>query len=115
MSLFVTILASILGFLGIVVTTLGGVYVATRNRETEKEDSALKTLENTRDEIYEARLTLKDEINANLQKELARCQLEHKLEVEELEAEITSLHLENAEKVTEIAVLKIEIDTLKGV
>lgn len=87
-------LAAILGFLGLVVTTLGGVYVATRNRETEKEDSAQKALEATRDEAYEQRLTLRDETIASLEKRLEQLKIDKNLEIEELEAELDSKILE---------------------
>lgn len=66
-----TTLGALLGFLGLVVTALSGVYVATRTNQTEKESSAQKALEETRDEAYEARITLRDEQIAHLRLQLA--------------------------------------------
>lgn len=56
-----TTIGALLGFLGLVVTALGGVYVATRTNQVEKENTAQKALEETRDEAYEARIALRDE------------------------------------------------------
>lgn len=66
-----TTIGAFFGFLGLVVTALAGVYVATRTNQTEKESTALKTLEETRDEAYQARLTLRDEKIVLLEEQLA--------------------------------------------
>ena len=89
-----TTLGAIMGFLGLVVTSAGGVYVATRTNSSEKENSALKALEETRDEATEARITLRDEQILRLQEQLADCKAENRLKIEELENEIDRLHSE---------------------
>lgn len=101
-------IGAILGFLGIVVTAICGVFVATRTNRTEKQDTARAALEQTKDEVLEARLTLKDETIAALKadkeeleadlakakKELDDCRRFSNIRIEELEAEIDRLELE---------------------
>lgn len=65
-----TIIGAGLGFLGTVATVLGGIYLATRNRDTEKKSAALLTLEKTRDEATAALMTLKDEQIADLKNDV---------------------------------------------
>lgn len=95
MNLDGTTITAVLGFFGLIVTTVAGVYIATRTNKAEKESSAQKALEETRDEVYEGRIKLRDEIVAQLRSDLADCRMLSKLRIEELESENDALHLEN--------------------
>ena len=72
-----TTIGALFGFLGLVVTALSGVYVATRTNKTEKESTAQKALEETRDEAIEARIALRDDRIAFLEKRLEEEQAKH--------------------------------------
>lgn len=87
-------IGAFLGFLGIVCTTLGGVYVATRNNRSEKASVALQTLEASRDKTQAKQLQQRDERITYLEKDLADCRIEKRLREEELENDIDRLHIE---------------------
>lgn len=72
-----TTVGALLGFLGLVVTALSGVYVATRTSSSEKESAAQRMLEDTRDEATEARFALRDERIAFLEQQLADERAKH--------------------------------------
>lgn len=73
MALDATTLAALLGFLGLVVTSVTGFFVATRANKAEKVSSTMKALEETRDEVYEGRLILRDEKIDQLRLDLNEC------------------------------------------
>lgn len=84
-------ISAFFGFLGIAVTAIAGIFVATRTNQVEKQNSAKLALEQVRDEAHEARLTLRDE-------QLAECErgkIVLNLRVEELESENDQLRVEN--------------------
>lgn len=72
-----TTIGALLGFLGLVVTSLSGIYVATRTNSSEKESTAQRTLEETRDEVVDERFKLKDERIAFLEQQLADERAKH--------------------------------------
>jgi uncharacterized coiled-coil protein SlyX len=92
-----TTVGTILGFIGTISAIVAGVYTATRNRETEKKDAALQTLEETRDEAYEARVTLleqklafKDDIINRDKAFYERSLHDKELQIEDLNIELTN-------------------------
>ncbi len=87
MTLDATTLGAFLGFFGLIVTTIAGVFVATKTNKAEKAGSSLKALEDTRDEVYEGRLLLRDEQISLLRLDLQDC----RAEIEKLRVEIRSL------------------------
>lgn len=91
MSLDGTTIGAILGFFGTVATVLGGIYLATRNRDGEKKSAALLTLEKTRDEANAALIALKDEQLADLKNDLVVL----KAQLLDCESENDTLGLEN--------------------
>lgn len=116
MNLDTDTIVALIGFLGLVVTTIGGVYVATKTNRSEKENTAEATLEQTKDAAYEARLAAKDgqielrddqivdlkEDRRELEEELAKvrqdlidCQANSRTTIAELEAENDQLGIEN--------------------
>lgn len=66
-----TTIGALFGFLGLVVTALSGVYVATRTNASEKESTAQRALEETRDEVVDERFKLRDERIEFLEQQLA--------------------------------------------
>lgn len=66
-----TTIGALLGFLGLVVTSLSGIYVATRTNSAEKESTAQRTLEATRDEVVDNRFKLYEERIEFLEQQLA--------------------------------------------
>ncbi len=87
MNLDGTTIGALLGFFGLIVTAISGVYIAGRANKTEKASTAMKALEDTRDEAYAARLTLRDEQIAKLRLDLS----ERKSSIEGLREEIRQL------------------------
>lgn len=85
-------IGAFLGFLGIVSSTIGGVYIATSNRKSEKASVAQETLNTTKNEVYESRLREKDERIGYLEKRLADCEQDARLDAEEYESEIDKLN-----------------------
>lgn len=113
MNLDGTTIGAFFGFLGLVVTAISGVYVATRTNQTEKESSALKALEETRDEAYQARITLRDEQIEQLRSDLNDCRMENRLRIEELESENDRMRVDNSRLQKENDKLRVENHTLK--
>lgn len=94
MALDGTTFAAIGGFLGTLCATVGGVFVATRTNRSEKASTALKTLEDTKDEVVEARMKLKDDQISDIARQLSDCKIDNKLRIEELESEIDKKNLQ---------------------
>lgn len=86
-----TVIGSIMGFLGLVVTGLCGVWVASKTNRVEKESSARAALEQSKDEVHEARIILRDEQIANLREQLEKATIRCKEKIEELEDENNKL------------------------
>lgn len=85
-----SVLGAIFGFLGLVVSTIGGVFIATRTNKTEKETAAIAAIEQTKVDAYEQRIKLRDEQIADLKSDIVVL----KLEIEERESENDKLSLE---------------------
>jgi septal ring factor EnvC (AmiA/AmiB activator) len=116
MNLDTDTIVALIGLLGVVLTTLGGVYIATKTNKSEKEDSAEVALQKTRDEAYVQQLEAKDDQielrddriaalredlveaeqdNAKLRAALEDCQTNSRARIAELEHENDQLGLEN--------------------
>lgn len=106
-------IGAFLGFLGIVSSTIGGVYVATRNSRSEKASVALQTLNDARDKNVDERLANKDERIAYLEKDLVDCRLEKRLREEELEGDLDRARTEASNLREENARLREENHRLK--